>query len=265
MNDLETRMVEILKDLKMNHYVVGVKAEFGTEGTRTEEALRLKEIVTKSGLELTIKIGGCEALKDIYEAKLIGVNTIVAPMIESPYAAKKYIQTVKTAFADEERQNIKFFINIETKYGMQYLEEILSTDFAKDINGIVFGRTDMTGSLGMTNDKVDSEILFNIAEDAAILTKKYNKELIIGGTVTPASIPFFKRLPFNNISGYETRKIIFDKEALNHDNAETGIVKAFEFEKLWIKNKQNYYHEISHENDKRMEILENRAKLNIMP
>ena len=66
MNNLEKRMVDVLKDLCENHCVGGIKAEFEAEGTRLEEALRLKEVVTKAGLDLTIKIGGCEALKDMY-------------------------------------------------------------------------------------------------------------------------------------------------------------------------------------------------------
>ena len=126
MNLLEQKMVDTLIDLKENHHVVGIKAEFEAEGTRLEEALRLKEVVTKAGLDLTIKIGGCEAIKDMYDARTIGVNAIVAPMIESPYAVKKYLQAVKMAFPEEERSAMKFLINIETKYGFNYLEEILS-------------------------------------------------------------------------------------------------------------------------------------------
>ena len=83
MNNLEKKMVEVLKDLKENYHVEGIKAEFEAEGTRMEEALRLKEVITKAGLDLTIKTGGCEAIKDMYDARSIGVTRIVAPMIES--------------------------------------------------------------------------------------------------------------------------------------------------------------------------------------
>ena len=95
MNNLEKKMVLILQDLKENHHVVGVKAEFEAEGTRLEEAMRLKEVVSKAGLDLTIKIGGCEAIKDMYEARVIGVNKIVAPMVETAYALKKYLMATK--------------------------------------------------------------------------------------------------------------------------------------------------------------------------
>ncbi|WP_413854001.1 aldolase/citrate lyase family protein [Candidatus Ruminimicrobium bovinum] len=261
MNNLEKKMLETLIDLKENHNVIGVKAEFEAEGTRMEEALRLKEVVTKAGLELTIKIGGCEAIKDMYDARTIGVNTIVAPMIESPYAAKKYLQAVKLAFPEEERKEMKFLINIETKYGFNYLDEILNSDFAKDLTGFVFGRTDMTGSLGMNKDDINHDKIFEYANAIAQKTLQYNKELVIGGGVSAMSLPFFKKLPKGALNRFETRKVLFDaQKALNDNNADKGILKAVGFELLWIKNKQNFYSAISHEDNKRIEVLESRYK-----
>src|SRR3989339_1309049 len=114
MNNLERKMVEVLKDLRETHHVTGIKAEFEAEGTRLEEALRLKEVITKAGLDLTIKIGGCEALKDMYDSRSIGVARIVAPMIESSYALKKYLMSAKLAFPEDERKYVSLLINIET-------------------------------------------------------------------------------------------------------------------------------------------------------
>ena len=261
MNTLEKKMVDTLLDLKENHHVVGIKAEFEAEGTRLEEALRLKEVVTRAGLDLTIKIGGCEAVKDMYDARTIGVSTIVAPMIESPYAVKKYLQATKMAFPEDERKEMKFLINIETIYGFNHLEEILSNDYAKDLTGIVFGRTDMTGSLGMNKDDINHDIIFNYAEKIANITKKYNKELVIGGGVSAMSLPFFKKLPPGALNRFETRKVIFNAQsALNNSDADKGILKAVGFELMWIKNKQNFYNAISQEDLKRIEVLESRYK-----
>ena len=205
MNSLELNMVDILKDLKENYHASGIKAEFESEGTRFDEALRLKEIAVKAGLDLTIKIGGCEAVKDIYDAKAIGVSAIVAPMIESPYAVKKYLNAVKMVFSEEERKSIRFLINIETKCGFEYAEEILASCFAQDLSGIVFGRTDMTGSLGMPTEDVNNGIILDFAQKLALITQKYKKEFIIGGGVSASSVPFFKMLSQNTLSQFETR------------------------------------------------------------
>lgn len=89
MNQLEKLMVDRLVDLKENHHVVGVKAEFEAEGTRLEEAMRLKEVSLKAGLGLTLKIGGCEAIRDMFEGKDLGTVHMVAPMVETPYAPQE--------------------------------------------------------------------------------------------------------------------------------------------------------------------------------
>src|SRR4051794_1081878 len=114
MNLIEKRMVELLTELKENHHVAGVKAEFEAEGTRMDEALRLKEVSMKAGLGLTLKIGGCEAIRDMFEASTLGTEHLVAPMVETPYALKKYLEAIKIAFTGEQRADMDFLINLET-------------------------------------------------------------------------------------------------------------------------------------------------------
>src|SRR5665811_1149456 len=107
MNERERRMVEQLQDLRENHHVIGVKAEFEAEGTRMEEAMRLKDVVSPGGLGLTIKVGGGEALRDMYEARVIGVERVVGPMIESPYALQKFLGAANLAFPASERDDVR--------------------------------------------------------------------------------------------------------------------------------------------------------------
>lgn len=258
MNDLENKMIEVLKDLKENHHVVGVKAEFEAEGTRTEEALRLKEVVTKAGLDLTIKIGGCEALKDMYDARSIGVTRIVAPMIESPYALKKYLAATKLAFPKDERENISFLINIETIDGYNNFDRMLEMNEIGDLDGIVLGRVDMIGSLGLTREDINSEQMFKIASDLFTKAKKNSLECVIGGGVSAEALSFLKRLLKVALDRYETRKIIFKCPEALGKNADKGILKAVGFELMWLKNKRNFYGMICEEDSQRIQMMQSR-------
>jgi hypothetical protein len=258
MNSLEIRMVNALKDLRENHNVTGVKAEFEAEGTRLEEALRLKEVITKAGLELTIKIGGCEALKDMYDARSIGVNRIVAPMIESGYALHKFLLSARMAFPSEERNNVDMLINVETLHGYKNFDEMLRLKEIKELAGIVFGRVDMTGSLGMTREDINSEKIFEIANDLLPRAKKAGMECVIGGGVSAASLPFFKRLPPGTLDRYETRKVIFQCPGALGPNSDKGILKAVGFELMWLKNKRAFYGQIFDEDKSRIEMLQSR-------
>ena len=255
MNILEAKMLDILVDLHENHNVESIKAEFEAEGTRLEEALRLKEIVTKAGLDLTIKIGGCEAIKDMYDARAIGANTIVAPMIESSYALKKYVQALNFVFPREERKQIKFLINIETISGFKNLDDIINSSEFYEINGITLGRSDMAGSMGLSKDKVDSDEIFNMAEIISLNMKNLNKDMVIGGNVSALSLEFFKKIPY--LSRFETRKVIFNREILNK-NPLKSLSKGLEFELMWQKNKLEFHEMMLNKDKIRLKLLEER-------
>lgn len=260
MNNLERKMVEVLQDLKENHHVCGIKAEFEAEGTRIEEAMRLKEVITVAGLGLTMKIGGCEAIRDMYEARILGVDRIVAPMVETPYALKKYLKAVEIVFPPEEREHIDVAVNIETLAGCKCFDAMLELPEIHLLNGVVMGRVDLTGSMGLDRDQINTDVVFDITNDLFTKAKAKGLECAVGGGVGKEAIPFFHRLKPGLLDRYETRKLIFKSPDALNDEPEKGILKAVGFELLWLKNKRDFYGMIFNEDKTRIQMLESRYK-----
>lgn len=259
MNTMETRMVELLAELKEKYNVTGIKAEFEAEGTRMEEAMRLKEVTSKARLGMNIKIGGCEAIKDMFDAISLGTERIIAPMVESAYALKKFLNAARIAYPENLRKHVEFLINVETLTAYKNFEEMLRLPEINQLSGIVIGRVDMTGSLGMTREDINSPQILEISLKLAERAKTKNLHVVVGGGVSVHSLDFFRKFPPGRLDRFETRKIIFTcPEALH--NSEEAFLKAVEFELLWLKNKKEYYEHIYKEDDARIELLERRYR-----
>lgn len=257
MNSLEKQMVELLLELKEKHHVVGVKAEFEAEGTRLEEAMRLKEVSMMAGLHLTLKIGGCEAIRDMFEAADLGTRHLVAPMVETAYALKKYLAAVKVAFPEDLRNEMHFLINLETITACRNFEEMLKLPEIGLLDGVVIGRVDLTGSMGLTREDINSDEVKGIALAAAAKAKAAGKSVVVGGGVSVHSLPFFRSFPEGHIDRFETRKVVFECPGALR-NTEAAFLRAVEFELMWLKNKKRYYTQISREDDVRLQMMEER-------
>ena len=117
------QMVDILKS-NVDIGQIALKAEFESEGTRFSELLRLKEIANGANIPMVVKIGGCEAIRDLLDCKDLRISNIVAPMIESKYAASKFVQAINRVYKDEKFKP-KTYVNIETKTGLENFDEIV--------------------------------------------------------------------------------------------------------------------------------------------
>lgn len=258
MQHLEKNMVLLLNDLKKNHNVVGVKAEFEAEGTRIEEAMRLKDVTSLASLDLNIKIGGCEAIKDMFDAINLGTRRIIGPMIETPYALEKYLNASQIVFKNI-LDSVELLINIETFTAVKNFSEMLKVPSIRLLNGVVIGRVDMCGSLGLDRSHVNSQEILEIALEVSFKAKQHGLTVVIGGGVSFDSLSFFNAFPIGGIDRFETRKVIFScPNALN--NTKEAFIKAVEFELLWLQNKSNHYMAISNEDKKRIEMMKKRYK-----
>lgn len=262
MNSNEKKMLELLIRLKEYSCAVAVKAEFEAEGTRVEELLRLLDISRRAGFKIGLKIGGCEAVRDLIEAKQFGVDYIIAPMVETSYAASKFIEAKNKIFSLEDQQDIKFLINIETKTGFLNAGEIIDKISVNNgLQGVVFGRVDYVGSHNLALDRVDEEWVTFDCKIVAGICKKHTLDFVIGGGVSRRAIEPLKDVSSVHLSRFETRKIIFESSSLDTQNLQEALLWAVHFELLWLINKREYYSVITNEDNKRIEMLNNRWKL----
>lgn len=88
------KLNKILKKLKKMG-VIAVKQSLEDEGASYDDLLIMRQLTNQVGLKLDIKIGGCEAKNDINFCEKINVNGMVAPMVETDYALRKFIQVVR--------------------------------------------------------------------------------------------------------------------------------------------------------------------------
>jgi 4-hydroxy-2-oxoheptanedioate aldolase len=261
MNKLEREMTALLNDLKANYHVTGIKAEFEAEGTRLEEAMRLKDVTATAGLGLNIKIGGCEAIKDMLDAVSLGAERIIAPMVETPYALKKFIKAAQLVYRDS-IEHVDLLVNIETVTAYKNFAEMLKIPEIKYLNGIVIGRVDMVGSLDLSRDAINSKQVLDITAELAERAKEKDLSVVVGGGVSVDSLPFFQALPAGCLDRFETRKVIFNCPAAMN-NPEEAFIKAVKFELMWLNNKRAYYSAIAREDEDRIVMMENRYKTSL--
>lgn len=262
MNKTEKKMRDILTRGKEEFGVVSVKAEFEAEGTRMDELLRLVDISRSAGLELTVKIGGCEAIRDLLEAKQIGVKYIVAPMVETPYALSKYISAKNTVFGSDDIGETEFLFNLETEIGYKHLETLASVASQQNgVQGMVFGRVDFAGSMGLNRDEINSERITGPVLHAAEVAKSLGLDFVMGGAISSDTLDVIREVGQTHLTRFETRKVVFSGASTAMNNIEQGLVNAVHFELLWLINKRDYYERITAEDSKRIEMLDSRWKL----
>lgn len=258
MNQIERAMLDTLKRGRDQYGVVAVKAEFEAEGTRPDEFHRLLELAQRADLKVALKIGGCEAVSDLLSTKVYGVDYVIAPMVETPYALEKFVGAKdKTHGPREERTS--FLFNLETETTLANLEKMLPIAKRAQL-GIVFGRVDFTLSCGLprgsVNDRRITDAVMKVARACAV----HDLELVVGGSVSKDAIPALREFRAMRLDRFETRKIIFDGAAAERKDIEAGIANAVRFELDWLRNKHEYYAAIAKEDLDRIEMMEKRVR-----
>jgi hypothetical protein len=257
MNPTERRMLDMLRKGRDRYGVVAVKAEFEAEGTRPDEFLRLLELAHRADLKVALKIGGCEAVSDLLASRLYGVDHIIAPMVETPYALTKFAEARDKTYGDNP-EGAQFLFNLETEATLGNLDAMLPIAKAK-LDGIVFGRVDFTLSRGLPRNAINDRQITDAVLRVAQACATHDLTLVVGGSVAVEAGPALREIRSVRLDRFETRKVIFDGAAATSSSFEAGIANAVAFELAWLENKRDHYRAIADEDTSRIRMIQERS------
>ncbi len=162
-----------------------IKIGLENEGLPVNIQSILSEIVKTVTTKMPIwhKIGGPEARYDAFYALKNGSDGIIAAMIESPYAYKKFWE-MSSYIREIEGKDFLRGVNLESISAVSNIEEIASVMKETPPDLIVIGRGDLAKSMGKS---VDSQEVMESALKIASTVKKSCPEtfLALGGGITP--------------------------------------------------------------------------------
>lgn len=252
MNKQEVRLLDALKELKETCGVISIKSEFEAEGARMDELISLRELVVRADLGFVIKIGGCEAVHDMNQARLLGASGIMAPMIETPFAMSKFASAAKRVYGDD-IDSVEWIINAETKTCHLNYQAILE-EGKGFLNAVTVGRSDLSASMGIERKDIESRAVFEATKEMLEMSKIAGCKTNFGGNIGIESIPFI--IGMKDIADrFETRKVV-----ISMDNEEKrlkkAIARALHFELLYLLNKKSYYTRLSQEDEARIKRMQ---------
>ncbi|MDP4120446.1 MAG: aldolase/citrate lyase family protein [Bacillota bacterium] len=254
MNKVEQRMLEILKRLREEHGVLAIKSEFEAEGSRTDELVMLNQVVFRADSDMFIKIGGCEAVRDLDQCIVLGAKGVMAPMIETPFAMGKFIGALEKVY-DESTNELEIIINAETKTCYENLDEILEAGKGV-LNTVVVGRVDFSSSYGLTRKDINGDFICEKTLDILKRSRQHGYKAGFGGGISLEAIPFIVKMS-EYADKFETRKVVFPMTS-DEKKLRAGIVLAMEFETLYLRNKCDFYDRMAKEDAERLVMLEKR-------
>ena len=252
--NLEKKLSEQLLRLK-GLGLCAVKAEFEAEGASFRDLLRLRRFTSEHNIPLYLKIGGVEALRDLKDALDLGVDGVIAPMVESPFGVVKFFEAVELIFGG---RKIFRSINIETREALEHIDDILEMARGK-VENITIGRTDLSRSYFDSAIQPDSPFIFDLVERLSYKVQSAGLGLTVGGSLTAESIRLFaerrKRLG-GRVLSMETRKAVFPTDRILEQKM--ILKESLRFEEIYLRFKLECEAWLSRSDQERLAKLKTR-------
>lgn len=170
-----------LKLLKEYYSLTGLKAGTEVESMTFDEILEMRKI-SDGIVPLTVKIGGPEARNDIQYMLSIGVDKILAPMIESTYGLRNFVMTMKEL---DPARKAALAINVETITAYRSIVQIAGSPMFASIEQVTVGRTDLSSSM---EKGVDDDEVYEVTKQIVDLAKIYGKKTSVGGKINNTNV-----------------------------------------------------------------------------
>ena len=231
-------------------YFEKLKGEFEAEGLSRSTLASEAIFAAKNGLDYLVKISGCEALSDIYYLEELGIGSVVCPMIETPFAMRKYMSSVSNKSFDS------IGVTIETITAVNDVEKIL--DVGEHLTEVTVGRSDLSASVGIevVEDDLVTDMVVRVAESA----KARGLTFTMGGSISSNTIKTLSRRSdlFGLLDFLETRKTVISKSyMLNLD----ALSESLLLEKNLLEKRLNLMSHISDSINERMITISNRTAI----
>ncbi len=253
---IENLLYDQILLLKNEYNLVAIKSEFEAEGSSYSDIVRLRRLTNKADVKLYLKIGGVEALRDIKDSVELGVDGLIAPMVETKFALKKFLEAYHAVYKENK---IKLSINIESRNAISQVDDIFALAQG-NIDNITLGRTDLSASYMDEEVTPDSDFVMNLVYYAGRKSADYGFSFTVGGSISSKSIAKFNDSPdiIENIECIETRKVVLPCETILGD--ENSLNEALRFEELYILSKKEMTDLMMESEIARLSKLSARAK-----
>ncbi|HRP68274.1 MAG TPA: aldolase/citrate lyase family protein, partial [Turneriella sp.] len=211
MNDLRERFYLLAE----HHQVVALKTGTEVEDMDMDEIALMREIAPKS--PLTVKIGGPEARRDMRECLAVGVDVLLAPMVESVYSLINFVETAETIMC-ETNKNVRLAMNLETALAIHNLDAMIASKAFVSLSQVTIGRGDLSKSMNL---RVDDEEVLSLTRNVLIKLARQNKLTSVGGGLSVQNISVMAEvLP---ASRFNTRHVVFNNSEEFAQNAAVNL------------------------------------------
>ena len=250
-----------LSELVREHNLLALKAEFEAEGIGLDELALFSKIGQSKGVDLTVKIGGPYAQRDMHEAWQVGASNVLVPMIESVQALKHadalYVDCHRIYSAKSKIP--KLLINIETITAVENSDHFAELLRVADVSveGIVIGRSDLSASMDL-QDANSSEV----TEAAKLICNSFNSSqltITVGGSISANSYESLLTLAAHGVTAFETRKCTISNDCLSSfESFQKAVDSALHFELNWLLEKASFMGDSAASDLRRVAELKNR-------